>query len=120
MPAFVFFYVLAAIKGFRHGACLTVEKCPRRPGSAVLYFFPPSFFFVVVVFCVQGEYDFADTSRGSSKEKEEEMRLGEDFVVLSDPEVEKQPMQLMGGELQADEVEDAREGSCLRQTKVPY
>lgn len=100
---------------------LNCRKVSQASGFCCIVFLSAFFFFVlVVVFCVQGEYDFADTSRGSSKEKEEEMRLGEDFVVLSDPEVEKQPMQLMGGELQADEVEDAREGSCLRQTKVPY
>lgn len=100
---------------------LNCRKVSQASGFCCIVFLSAFFFFVlVVVFRVRGEYDFADTSRGSSKEKEEEMRLGEDFVVLSDPEVEKQPMQLMGGELQADEVEDAREGSCLRQTKVPY
>lgn len=116
VPAFVFFYVLPAIKGFRNKACLTVEKFARRPG--LLFFFFCVFFFFFF-FSVQGEYDFADTSGGSSKEKEEEMRLREDLVALSDPKVGKRPMQLMGRELQADEG-DASEGSCLRQTKVPY
>lgn len=102
VPAFVFFYVLPAIRGFGNEACLTVEKFARRPGSAGFF-----------------EHDFADTFGGSSKEKGEEMRPGEDFVALSDPKVGKRPMQLTGRELRADE-DDITEVSCLRQTKVPY
>lgn len=37
-PAFVFFYVLPAIRGFRNRALSTVEKFARCPGSSLWYF----------------------------------------------------------------------------------